>query len=175
MGSIILKADPQLAFAPDLFTKWAVACYQTDRKEKCQVLGLCRAVPPVTSGACLHTVMWWGKRPLCVLCEISGDTALIVGINVIRTGVDLGDCSLHGSVGAVPKGSLWESDWKPSCLPIKSIWSTYFMYGSHGLHRACPAVAGSAGLGRSIAGISWGTTVHQWTNQLPSQACTSHQ
>lgn len=139
------------------------------------MLGLCRAVPPVTSGACLHTVTWWGKRPLCVLCETSGDTALIVGINVIWTGVDLGDCSLHGSVGAVPKGSLWESDWKPSCLSIKSIWSTCFMYVSHGLHRACPDVAGSTYLDQSIAEIPWGATVLQQANQLPSQACTSYQ
>lgn len=139
------------------------------------MLGLCSAVPTVTSGSCLHTVTWRGKRPLCVSCEISGNVALVVGISVIRTdeiSVTVGYTALLEQCQKDPYGRVTGSP--AVCLSINSIWSTCFMCDTHGLQRACPDVAGSVCLDRSMAGIPWVTTVLQQANQLPSQACASH-
>ena len=46
-GWILQKENLQLVLSPDLFTKRAVACYQTGREQKCQRVQALQYIPTV--------------------------------------------------------------------------------------------------------------------------------
>lgn len=68
--------------SPDLFTKRAVACYQTGREQKCQVYRLCSTIPmaPFEPATTECAPLWGGmwRMSWVFACVIGGDPPLIV-------------------------------------------------------------------------------------------------
>lgn len=89
-GSVVQRARSQLVLSPALFTRWAVACYQTGRQWKCQVHRLCSTVPavifePRTTRLADELALGVGDTSLVVTCaSVTGGPAFLGRAGLVR-------------------------------------------------------------------------------------------